>query len=59
MVSKNSSEFTYINDDMAPDAHYWAENVEGTEDVAITPGKALVWFQDPTFIQDLLKATDE
>ena len=59
MVSKNSSEFTYIDDDMALDAHYWAENVEGTEDVAITPSEALTWFQDLTFVQNLLKATDE
>ena len=33
--------------------------MEGTEDVAITPSEALIWFQDPTFVQDLLKATDE
>jgi len=59
MVSNTASEFVYIDDNMAPDAHYWAENMEGTEDVAITPSEALVWFQDPTFVQDLLKATDE
>jgi len=59
MVSNNSTKFIYIDDNMAPDAHYWAENVEGTEDVAITPGEALIWFQDPTFVQSLLKATDE
>jgi len=59
MVSNNSTEFIYIDDNMAPDAHYWAENVEGTEDVAITPSEALIWFQDPTFIQSLLKAMDE
>jgi len=59
MVSNTHSEFVYIDDDMTPDAHYWAENVEGTEDVAITPSEALIWFQDPTFVQNLLKATDE
>jgi len=59
MISNTTSEFIYIDDDMTPDAHYWAENVEGTEDVAITPGEALIWFQDPTFVQNLLKATDE
>jgi len=59
MVSNTASEFIYIDDDMAPDAHYWAENVEGTEDVTITPSEALIWFQDPTFVQDLLKATDK
>jgi len=59
MVSNNSTEFIYINDNMVPDAHYWAENMEGTEDISITPGEALVWFQDPTFVQSLLKATDE
>jgi len=59
MVSNNSTEFIYIDDDMVLDAHYWAENVEGTKDVAITPGEALTWFQDLTFVQNLLKATDE
>jgi len=59
MISNTTSEFIYIDNDMTPDAHYWAENVEGTEDVAITPGEALIWFQDLTFVQNLLKATDE
>jgi len=62
MVSNNTSnpsEFVYIDDDMAPDAHYWAENVEGTEDIAILPREAFTWFQDPKFAEDLIKATDE
>jgi len=57
--NSNTSEFVYIDDDMAPDAHYWAENVEGTEDIAILPREAFTWFQDPKFAEDLIKATDE
>jgi len=62
MVSNNGSnpsEFVYVDDDMAPDAHYWAENVEGTKDIAILPREAFTWFQDPKFAEDLIKATDE
>lgn len=59
MTSNNTSEFTYIDDDMLPEAYYWAQNVEGTDDIAIKPGEAFAWFQDPTFVQNLLKATDE
>jgi len=62
MVSNNNSnpsEFVYIDDDMSPDAHYWAENVEGTEEIAILPREAFTWFQDPKFAKNLIKATDE
>jgi len=62
MVSNNNSkpsEFVYINDDMSPDAHHWAQNIEGTEDIAIKPREAFAWFQDPAFVQTLLKATDD
>jgi len=58
MTSKNSSEFVYIDDDMSPNAHHWAQNIEATKDVAIKPAEAPTWFQDPTFVQTLLKATD-
>jgi len=62
MISNNNSnpsEFVYVNNDMSPDAHYWAKNVEGTEDIAILPREAFTWFQDPKFAEDLIKATDE
>jgi len=58
MTSKNSSKFVYIDNNMSPDAHHWAQTVEGTDDIAIKPGEAFAWFQDPTFVQALLKATD-
>lgn len=57
--NSNPSEFVYVDDDMSPNAHYWAENVEGTEDIAILPREAFTWFQDPKFAEDLIKATDE
>jgi len=59
MTSNNTSEFIYIDDDMSPDAHHWAQNVEPTDDTSIKPGEAFAWFQDPTFVQNLLKATDD
>jgi len=62
MVSNNNSkpsEFIYINDDMSPNAHHWAQNIEGTKDIAIKPREAFAWFQDPAFVQTLLKATDD
>jgi len=60
MISNDiTSDFIYVDDDMAPDAHYWSESVEGTEDMAILPHEAFIWFQDPKFIKDLLNATDD
>jgi len=60
MVTKsNSSEFIYVDDDMSHDAQYWAQNVEGTDDIAIQPREAFTWFQDPEFVRNLIKATDE
>ena len=60
MVSNNiTSDFIYVDDDMAPDAHYWSESVEGTEDMAILPREAFIWFQDPKFVKDLLNAMDD
>jgi len=59
MVSNNSTtDYIYVDDDMAPNAHYWSESVEGTEDMAIMPREAFLWFQDPKFVKDLLNATD-
>ena len=60
MVSNDiASDFIYVDDDMAPDAHYWSESVEGTKDMAILPREAFIWFQDPKFVKDLLNATDD
>ena len=59
MVSNNSTtDYIYIDNDMAPDAHYWSKSVEGTEDMAILPREAFVWFQNPKFVKDLLNAMD-
>ena len=40
-------------------AYKAAESVEGTEEMAILPCEAFVWFQDPKFVKDLLNATDD
>jgi len=60
MVSNDIiSDFIYVDDDMAPNAHYWSESVEGTEDMAILPQEAFIWFQDPKFVKDLLNTMDD